>query len=271
MEIIGSKPESIDSLDEDSPLNPPEPDDLDYWETLARTYNLQVLSEELNVAIASEEIDLQRAARHPTVSVGASQRYDDGTATSLSDGESTTTSIGLTVNLPLYLGGATRLRTRQAGMRFNASEQVLESSRRSAATAATAAFLSVTSGISQVEALAEAIIAGESALEAKEEGFGAGLTTNLDVLDAQRDLSRSRTDYLRARYNYIIALLQLERAAGDLGEEDVQFINQWLTESDDNATKLRKDYEGWLVADASTAIPEMSGFKTGLQSVRINP
>ena len=84
------------------------------------------------------------------------------------------------------------------------------------------------SRVSQVEALFDAITAGESALEAKEEGFNAGLTTNLDVLDAQRDLSRSRTDYLRARYDYIISVLELERAVGDLNEDDIRRVNGWL-------------------------------------------
>ena len=88
----------------------------------------------------------------------------------------------------------------------------------------------MTSGISQVLALEQAIRAGESALKAKEEGFSAGLTTNLDVLDAQRDLSRSRTDYLRARYTYIVSLLELEQAAGNLDEDDIRFINEWLSE-----------------------------------------
>ena len=90
----------------------------------------------------------------------------------------------------------------------------------------------MTSRISQAEALAEAITAGESALEAKEEGFNAGLTTNLDVLDAQRDLSRSRTDYLRARYDYIISVLELEKAVGNLDEDDILRVNNWLTGND---------------------------------------
>ena len=66
------------------------------------------------------------------------------------------------------------------------------------------------------------------AIKAKEEGFSAGLTTNIDVLDAQRDLSRSRTDFLSAKYSYILALLRLERATGDLGDEDILYINEWL-------------------------------------------
>ena len=227
-EITGLVPESVAELVENSPLEPPSPNNIEHWTGLARSNNLLVQSEETNLLIASQEVDRQRATRSPQLSVGASQRWSDTGATFSSDGNNSATSVGVTLNFPIYLGGSIRLRTEQAGRLFSASEQILEQARRSAITETTAAFLDVTSGISEVEALAEAIRAGESALLAKEEGFSAGLTTNLDVLDAQRDLSRSRTDYLRARYNYILALLRLERAVGDLGDEDIQRINQWL-------------------------------------------
>ncbi len=229
IEIINVTPQTISELAEDSPLDPPEPDDIDHWVNLARTNNLQVKSEELNLLLAGHEVDRQRARRSPTVAFEASQRWADN-GSGAGGGSTNSTSLGVTLNLPLYLGGSVDLRTRQAGLRQNEAEQVLEASRRSATSSTTTAFLAITNGISQVIALAEAIVAGESALKAKEEGFSAGLTTNLDVLDAQRDLSLSRTNYLRARYNYILSLLRLEKATGDLGDEDIRFINGWLTD-----------------------------------------
>jgi len=233
-------------------------DNIDHWIALATTNNLRVLSEGLNLQVASQEIDRQRAARHPTVNLGAAQRWNDGSASSGFDSDdSNTSAVGLTLNLPLYLGGSINLRTKQAGMLFNSSEQALEAAKRRAQSDTTSAFLSVTSGISQVLALEESIRAGESALEAKAEGFSAGLTTNLDVLDAQRDLSRSKTDYLRARYNYIIALLRLEQATGDLGDEDIQFINKWLKE---NNTAYHTGDQGEPLALVLNKAPAMLSF-----------
>ncbi len=252
IEIINVVPETIAALEENSPLDPPEPNNIDHWVGLARSNNLQVLSEDLNLQIASQEVDRQRAGRSPTLTLGASQSYNDNGG--ISDDSYNSTGVNLSLNLPIYLGGSINLRTKQAGMRFNAAEQVLEAARRQATTSTTTAFLSVTSGISQVEALAEAIVAGESALQAKEEGFSAGLTTNIDVLDAQRDLSRSRVDYLRARYNYIIALLQLEQATGDLGDEDIQFINDWLVERN-SAHRLHNDFREIQVAEDAPVKP----------------
>ena len=128
IEIISVTPESIAELVENSPLDPPEPNDVDHWVGLARSNNLQVKSEELNLQVAGHEVDRQRAGRSPTVNFGASQRWSDN-GTSFSGDEVNSTSLGLTLNLPLYLGGSVNLRTRQAGMRFNAAEQVLEAAR----------------------------------------------------------------------------------------------------------------------------------------------
>ena len=89
-------------------------------------------------------------------------------------------------------------------------------------------FNDVVSGIKRVNALKQAVVAGESAVEAKNEGFAAGLITNLDVLDAQRDLYQAQRNYLRARYDFILAVLSLEQSAGQLDEDDVRRVNAWL-------------------------------------------
>ena len=52
--------------------------------------------------------------------------------------------------------------------------------------------------------------------------------TNLEVLDAQRDLFISATDLLRARYDFILNILRLKQSAGLLSEEDLERFNRWL-------------------------------------------
>jgi outer membrane protein len=71
-------------------------------------------------------------------------------------------------------------------------------------------------------------VASESAVEAKTQGFDAGINTNLNVLDATRDLYRAKRDLSSARYDYLLNMLRLKQAAGTLGESDVAQINSWL-------------------------------------------
>ncbi len=230
-QLIGSTPEALATLSDTAPLDLPLPNDVDAWIDVSSNGNVPLNIETLNLEIARAEIDKQRSARRPTLDLTASHRIRESGANFSSNSETNTSTVGITLTFPIYLGGTINLRTKQAGFQFNRNEQLLEQAKRQAATETTTAFLAVSSGVSQVEALADAITAGESALEAKEEGFYAGLTTNIDVLDAQRDLSRSRTDYLRARYTYILSVLDLERSTGQLDEEDIKRINSWLESS----------------------------------------
>ncbi len=231
-QIIGATPQSLRPLSESAPLELPRPNDMDSWVDRALSNNVSLAVQSLELAIANTEIERQKSARLPVVSLDGGHRQTDARGDSGPYSSSSgTTHLSVQMRFPLYNGGLVKLKTRQAGLRYNQVESLLEQTRRTVSTQTTTAFLTTTSRISQVEALFEAITAGESALEAKEEGFNAGLTTNLDVLDAQRDLSRSRTDYLRARYDYIISVLELERAVGDLDEEDIKRVNSWLQPS----------------------------------------
>lgn len=213
-------------LIDDAPLERPDPAAPDAWIAKALRDNLGARAAAIDLAIARVEVRQQRAARWPSVTMSAGHRWRD--ATIADSGRTDSSSLTATLNWPLHQRGAVQLRARQAAFRVNAAEQLLEQRRRQVEADTASAYLAVASGISRVEALSEAVRAGAGSLRAKEEGFRAGLTTNLDVLDAQRDLSRSRTDYLSARYDFIRAVLRLERHAGDLDESDLRRVNAWL-------------------------------------------
>ncbi len=231
-------------LNRDAPLAPPDPQSLDAWIGRALENNRALKAEDINLKVAAEEIKKQRASRWPRIDLGLRRDWresDNGFPNGQQDGdqdngrnngfsqETDSSTVEATLNWQLYRGGAIHLQTKDAGLRFNAAERAREELKRQVESDTTSAYLAVVSGISQVKALSEAVRAGESALRAKEEGFRAGLTTNLDVLDAQRDLARSRSDHLGARYDFILSVLRLERAAGDLDEADVKRINAWLS------------------------------------------
>ena len=223
-QITASDFDALASLDEDAPLAPPLPQSPQVWVEQALANNRALAVEDLNLKVAAEEIKKQRAARLPNLDLRLRRDWTDGVEPPDDDSNSALA----TLNWTLFRGGAIHWQTKQAGLRFNAAERTREQLKRQIESDTISAYLAVVSGVSQVNALSEAIRAGVSALRAKQEGFRAGLTTNIDVLDAQRDLSSSRTDYLSARYDFILATLRLERAVGDLDEEDVKRFNNWL-------------------------------------------
>lgn len=223
-EMIGQTPKSLTPLLNDAPLSSPDPESIDEWVEQAEANNLNVQVKSLDLKFAEYEIQKLKDRTFPTMSIGGNRSTSIG---GVNDYTRDSASIYLQVDIPLFIGGLSG-RSEQAGILYNRALEELDLARINARSAATLAYLDINSNISQAEALSEAITAGESALAAKQEGYEAGLTTNIDVLDAQRNLSQSRTNYLNSRYDYIISLLELEQVIGDLDEHDIQLVNGWL-------------------------------------------
>lgn len=201
----------------------------DAWveKVLPRNRTYQIKQRQINL----QEVEVARSidARVPSFGLFAGARASDSSETTLtSGGDSQNWLVGVRGSMPLYLGGSIKLRQIKAGHAYNVAGYDAEQSRRDTDRLIRAARRGVESLQRQVQALKEAVVAGKSALEAKEEGFKAGVTTNLIVLDAQRDLFFDGREYLRASYNLVNAIVVLERASGQLDGEDVKRINSWL-------------------------------------------
>ena len=83
-------------------------------------------------------------------------------------------------------------------------------------------------GVSQVKALEAALVSSQSSLDSTRLGQEVGVRTQIDVLNAQQQLSQTRRDLAQAKYNYILALLRLRAASGQLSEQDLTLVNAWL-------------------------------------------
>lgn len=221
--LVGKDPGTLLSLSPAMTLSGPQPDDAEQWINGALSDNQSLKALSLDASVAETEIDRQQALRRLTVGLNLSAEYSDSAS---ADG--TDASVTLSFKLPFYQGGLINARIREAASNHNAARARYELARREIQRKTRQAFLSINSQLRRISALAEAVIAGESALQAKEEGFAVGLTTNIEVLDAQRDLFQAERDHLKARYDYVLQVLLLEQLSGQLNEEDVSRVNRWL-------------------------------------------
>jgi len=221
--LVGKDPGTLLSLSPAMTLSGPQPDDAEQWINGALSDNQSLKALSLDASVAETEIDRQQALRRLTVGLNLSAEYSDSAS---ADG--TNASVTLSFKLPFYQGGLINAQIREAASNHNAARARYELARREIQRKTRQAFLSINSQLRRISALAEAVIAGESALQAKEEGFAVGLTTNIEVLDAQRDLFQAERDHLKARYDYVLQVLLLEQLSGQLNEEDVSRVNRWL-------------------------------------------
>jgi len=231
-EITGRQFNNVDVLNTDSfTTSRPNPEGVERWIELAHDRNLELLARRSGVEVADQQIDLARAGHYPTVSLTAS--YSD--ASQESRGRTinglNTSSIGLRADLPLYSGGKTLAATEQARSNYVAASQTLDESRRSVERSVRTAYFDVVAAISSIQALEQAVISAESALNATQAGFEVGTRTIVDVLNSTRNLFNARRNLSEARYNYINRSLALQQAAGIISERDLLAINEGLIEA----------------------------------------
>jgi outer membrane protein len=238
-EIVGDYVADLRSPAGELPLIPPDPPSPDDWVTTAMNQNLALAATRIGTDIAQDDIDILRAARLPTLdlSAGLSASQSNNRSTVTLNGIPTTTprvgdseSRNFSVNfrLPLYTGGFNSSRIQQAVYRHRAAQEGLERVVRQTERQTRDAFLSVTSEISRVRALQQAVESNRTALRATEAGFEVGTQTTVDVLAAQDNLRRAETNYAISRYDYILNLLRLRQAAGSLSVSDIEQVDTLL-------------------------------------------
>ena len=187
--------------------------------------------------VARLETEKARAGNLPTValngSIGKGRVSTSGDLAAPpfsfnSSGNSTNTSIGVTLNLPLFAGYAIQNRIKETLALEEKSRNDLEAARRGVAQGTRQAFFGVQSGQAQVKALEAAESSSQLALEATQLGYKVGVRVNLDVLNAQTQLFSTQRDLARARYDVLLGGLRLRQASGQLKPDDVAALNQLL-------------------------------------------
>lgn len=228
--IIGRDPGPLLPLAEKPALAPPQPADVETWARQAEDGSFGVQAARLNAEIARIGTTLARNGHMPTVDLTASigQNRSSGSVNTTQSNTTTTGVVGVQLNVPIYSGGLTQSRVREALAIEERSAQDLESARRTANQNAKQAFTGVDFGLAQVRALESAEVSARSQLESTRLGYQVGVRINLDVLNATTQLFSTQRDLKKARYDFLVNGLRLESAVGSLDERDVQAINALL-------------------------------------------
>ena len=228
--LTGREVRELAPLRADIRLTPPNPPDMEAWVEIAEKHAYPVQIAEAAAEVAALEARRATAAHLPTLDLVATHGQTGASATteSLVGRDSTTTVIGLQLAMPLFQGGALNSREREAAALALRSKEDLENARRNSVLATRHNFLAVNNGIAQIQALEQALVSSQSALESNRLGYEVGVRINIDVLNAQQQLFQTRRDLAVARYNTITNSLRLKAAAGALRDEDVEEVNRAL-------------------------------------------
>lgn len=227
-EVTGKFHASLQPLKAAMPLPSPEPADVEKWVGSALQQNFQILAAQAGVDKAREDVELNRAGHYPKLDAIASYGYSDVSAGLLGGSTSNDGKIGVQFSLPLYQGGGTASRVHAAVYRLTQAKEAFEQQRRTTDRQTRSAYLTVIDAINSVNALKQALISNQSAVDATQAGYEVGTRTLVDVLQNQRNLYDAQRNYAEARYNYVVSSLRLKEAAGMLNPGDMEEINRWL-------------------------------------------
>ncbi|MDY1549176.1 TolC family outer membrane protein [Luteibacter sahnii] len=236
-QITGKPSTNLKKLREQLPMDPPSPNDPNAWVAQAVKNNPTVLASQYNVESAEDSISAARAGHLPTISATASYNKSNtwtqndagvGGSSNVGTNGRGTTTVGLTLNVPIFSGGYTQSRVRQSIYQRDAAQDSLEVTRRQVVRDTLNYYRSVVAGISEVEATKAAVESAQSARDATQAGFEVGTRTIVDVLLSQQNLTQALSNYSQSRHQFILNKLLLKQSAGTVDIKDMEAINALL-------------------------------------------
>jgi outer membrane protein len=202
---------------------------MEQWLEVAMQNNLTIQIQQDSAKFSAQEIEHANAGHLPTLDAVASYNdtYANGSYYGFGSNLSTAT-IGVQLQVPLYQGGATSSRVRQAVMNKQKAEDDVDIARRQTELDTQRSYLNLSTSIAQVKAYEQALRSSQSQMDSTSTGYDVGVRTSVDVLNAQQQLFAAKRDLLQVRYTYLVNIIRLKAASGVLTEADLADINQQL-------------------------------------------
>ena len=174
-----------------------------------------------NKAAAEAALSGVKGERLPTLTAQGSvaRSYDAGSSTM---NKADSLSAGVSLNWPLYTGGATSSRIREAQQEVSRYKSDLQSAERSTTEVATQSWEQWKTAQSVVESRRSQVEASQIALNGVQEEAKVGSRTVLDTLNAEQEHLDARVALVRAEHDEILSQYQLLAAMGHLTAQELK-------------------------------------------------
>jgi len=129
--------------------------------------------------------------------------------------------VGATLNIPIFAGGKTHADVLEAEATLRQSRQQLENLRGQIDYEVRSARLDLTAAADQVEVARSSVDLANQTLAQARDRFAAGVTDNLEVVQAQEALASANESYISSLYAHNLAKISLAKAVG-VAEEGVK-------------------------------------------------
>ena len=201
---------------------------IDYWVELATENNSLLRSKREAVLVAKRGVQQEKGGHYPTVDLVFSNQTTDVGYDNQQSPKRETQYIGIDVTVPIFSGGSTSARVREAWAGYYIAREEEEGTRRQVLKRTRETWLNTRSSRRRIDAAQTSVRSATKSFEAMDKSFSFGTVTATDVLEALHARTRAERDYYSALYGYIVNWLVLKREAGILENEDLEQVNGWL-------------------------------------------
>jgi len=167
--------------------------------------------------LADKMVSIERAAHLPFLGAYASRQFQGQSDSGFPSSEDSawSTTAGLRLSLPLFSGGATSSKVRQAELQAGIAGNNLAELERKIKIEVKKAWLGGKEASERLASQTTAVAQARKALEATEVRFKNGLSSQLDLNDATLALNRSQTLYTQAKHDVCSADAAMKWTVGE--------------------------------------------------------
>jgi outer membrane protein len=194
-----------------------EPRHPDLHECLARAVvqRPEIISRKIDIAIEENQLALDRSALRPQVQVFSGYEVYNERDPSLGRELNHGYVLGVNASWNIFDGFATKGRVAATSARRAAAVQALEATKLSIESEVRGVFLDLEQSDRVLQAETKNVQTADESLQLAKGNLATGLGTQLDVLQAAADVTRTRSTRLAAIYLHNAALARLNRACGE--------------------------------------------------------
>ncbi|MFZ2450154.1 MAG: hypothetical protein CTY16_17610 [Methylobacter sp.] len=226
-ELTGDAVTSIQPARLDSVQLPPE-GNIDFWVKQAGQINPELQGLRHALESARQSINAYRAGHLPRIELQLSGTYSDTVYNNQTTSPYDIGTAAVQAVVPIYEGGITSAKVREAEARKKLAEAELEKKLRELEQMTRAAYLDIVTSPKRSQATDRQLQASEQSRDAMKKGYELGVVTIVDLLNAEKQLSEARKAQREARYRYFMARSSLYFQTGRLIGGELLKFNQWL-------------------------------------------
>jgi len=241
--LVGQNPGELAPEPSLAYLLPTDPDEA--YKT-AEQFNPQLRAQQFTEQASRARVSGARAERMPTVSAQANLEFRNQNPEDVWERDFYTrgSSVGVNVSVPLFSGGLTSSRIRQAVERNNVDRITIETVRRNVLQGVTTSWSQLIAARANISSSDEQVRASRIAAEGTRQEQQVGLRTTIDVLNAEQELRQAELNAVTSRRDEYVAAANVLALMGRLeGRNLVPVVPQY--DAAKNFRKLRMTW-GWV-------------------------